>query len=73
VLVFKNIAIKKGADFDQIYTGAGLGFKTKLTDRIVLQLKEEYNRYNFNAGENLLTTQNKTDFGVTMLTLKLKH
>jgi hypothetical protein len=45
----------KGADFDQIYTGAGLGFKTGLADRIVLQLKESTIRYNFNAGENLLT------------------
>jgi hypothetical protein len=61
----QNIAIKNGANFDQIFTGAGLGFKTKLTDRIVFTIEGKYNRFNFNAGENLLTTQNKTDFGVT--------
>jgi hypothetical protein len=61
----QNIAIKNGADFDQIYTGAGLGFKTKVTDRIVFTIEGKYNRFNFNSGENLLSTQNKTDFGVT--------
>jgi hypothetical protein len=61
----QNIAIKNGKDFDQIYTTAGLGFKTKLTDRLVFTIEGKYNRYNFNAGENLLTAQNKTDFGVT--------
>ncbi|NRT13822.1 hypothetical protein HNP99_000147 [Flavobacterium sp. 28A] len=61
----QNIAIKDGADFDQIYTSLGLGFKTKLTDRIVFTIEGKYNNYNFNAGENLLTEQNKNDFGVT--------
>ena len=61
----QNIAIKNGKDFDQIYTTAGLGFKTKLSDRIVFTIEGKYNRYNFNAGEHLLTTQNKTDFAVT--------
>ncbi|MCW2119112.1 hypothetical protein [Flavobacterium sp. 7A] len=61
----QNIEIKDGADFDQIYTSVGLGFKTKLTDRIVFTVEGKYNRYNFNAGENLLTEQNKTAFGAT--------
>jgi len=61
----QNIAIKDSNDFDQIYASAGLGFKTKLTDRIVFTIEGKYNRYNFNAGENLLTEENKTDFGVT--------
>ncbi|WP_366186831.1 hypothetical protein [Flavobacterium ovatum] len=61
----QNIEIKNGEDFDQIYVSAGLGFKTKLSDRIVFTLEGKYNRYNFNAGENLITAQNKTDFGVT--------
>ena len=61
----QNIAIKDGADFDQIYTSLGLGFKTKLTDRIVFTIEGKHNNYNFNAGENLLTEQNKNDFGVT--------
>ncbi|WP_159085955.1 hypothetical protein [Flavobacterium faecale] len=61
----QNIEIKDGADFDQIYTSVGLGFKTKLTDRIVFTVEGKYNRYNFNAGANLLTDQNKIDFGVT--------
>lgn len=61
----QNIALKDGNDFDQIYTSAGLGFKTKLTDRIVFTIEGKYNRYNFNAGANLLTAKNKVDFGVT--------
>ena len=61
----QNIEIKDGADFDQIYTNVGLGFKTKINDRIVFNIEGKYGRYNFNAGKNLLTEDNKTDFGVT--------
>ena len=61
----QNIEIKDGNDFDQIYSSVGLGFKTKLNDRIVFTIEGKYNRFNFNAGKNLLTEDNKTDFGVT--------
>jgi opacity protein-like surface antigen len=61
----QNIEIKDGNDFDQIYSNVGLGFKTKLNDRIVFTIEGKYNRFNFNAGKNLLTEDNKTDFGVT--------
>jgi hypothetical protein len=61
----QNIEIKDGANFDQIYSNVGLGFKTKLNDRIVFTVEGKYNRFNFNAGKNLLTEGNKVDFGVT--------
>ena len=61
----QNIEIKDGNDFDQIYSSVGLGFKTKLNDRIVFTVEGKYNRFNFNAGKNLLTEDNKVDFGVT--------
>lgn len=61
----QNIEIKDGNDLDQIYSNIGLGFKTKLNDRIVFTIEGKYNRFNFNAGKNLLTEDNKVDFGVT--------
>jgi hypothetical protein len=61
----QNIEIKGGNDFDQIYSSLGLGFKTKLNDRLVFTVEGKYNRFNLNAGKDLLTEEDKTDFGVT--------
>jgi hypothetical protein len=63
----------KGADFDQIYTGAGLGFKTKLTDRIVLQLKESTIDITLMRVKTYLQRKIKPTLVSPMLTLKLKH
>jgi hypothetical protein len=59
----QNIEIDGGTDFDQIYASFGLGIKTKLTDSIVLEGKNT--QYNFDAGKNLLSEEDKTVFGVT--------
>jgi hypothetical protein len=72
VLVFKILPLKGSADFDQIYTGAGLGFKTKLTDHR-FTIEGKYNRYNFNAVKTYLQRKIKPTLVSPMLTLKLKH
>lgn len=61
----QNIAIKNGADFDQIYTSFGLGIKAKILDRIIFTLEGNTTLYNDNAGKNYLTDADKTTFGVT--------
>jgi hypothetical protein len=57
----QNIEIDGGTDFDQIYASFGLGIKTKLTEL----LSVEGTQYNFDAGKNLLSEEDKTVFGVT--------
>ena len=62
----QNIEVPDAAvDFDQIYTGFGLGIKTKLTDRIIFTLEGKNTLFNFNSGKNLLTDDDKTALGVT--------
>lgn len=61
----QNIAIKNGNDFDQIYTSVGLGIKTKINNRIVLNIEAKNTAFNFNSGKNLLTASDKTNMGVT--------
>lgn len=54
-----------GQEFEQIYTALGLGIKTKLTDRIIFTLEGKNTLFNFNSGKNLLTPQDKINYGVT--------
>lgn len=56
--------IEVDQSFDQIYTTLGLGIKTRLNDRIVLNLEAQNTAFNFDSGKNLLTDANKTTFGV---------
>lgn len=57
------IDIADGEKLEQIYTSLGLGLKFNLSQRTVFLLEAKNTTYNFNAG-NLLTSGNKTDFGV---------
>jgi hypothetical protein len=57
----QNIEIDGGTDFDQIYASFGLGIKLSLLQL----LSVEGTQYNFDAGKNLLSEEDKTVFGVT--------
>ncbi|PIE49626.1 MAG: hypothetical protein CSA39_01650 [Flavobacteriales bacterium] len=61
----QNIDVDNGGDFEQVYGSLGLGAKFNLGKRIVLGLEAKNTTYKFNAGANLLSDDDKTDFGVT--------
>ena len=53
-----------GSDkMEQIYASLGLGLKLNLTKRAVFLVEAKNTMYNFNAGENLLNSADKLEFG----------
>lgn len=50
---------------EQIYASAGIGLKINLFPRAVLLVEAKNTTYNFNAGADLLTSADKSNFGVT--------
>jgi hypothetical protein len=61
----QNIGIENSSDFEQVYGALGLGFKFNITKRVVLALEGKNTTYRFNSGANLLTENDKSDFGTT--------
>ena len=61
----QNIDPKDSGDFEQVYGSLGLGVKFNLTKRLVFALEAKNTTYQFNAGANLLSEDNKTVFGAT--------
>lgn len=61
----QNIDIDNLRDFEQVYGSLGLGAKFKITDRIVFAVEAKNTTYKFNSGMNLLSEEDKTDFGVS--------
>ncbi len=51
--------------FKQIYASLGLGIKLNLSERVVFLVEGKNTMFNFNSAAHLLTTDNKTAFGVT--------
>jgi hypothetical protein len=68
----QNIEIDGGTDFDQIYASFGLGIKLSLLTGLYSPLKEK-TQYNFDAGKNLLSEEDKTVFGVTDADFRVIH
>jgi hypothetical protein len=55
----------EGNDFDQIYASFGLGIKTKFSDEWCTSIEGKNTQYNFDAGKNFVSDEDKTTFGVT--------
>lgn len=61
----QTLEIGDNDKFDQIYASLGLGVKLNLTERLVFLVEGKNTMYNFNSAANLLTSADKTAFGVT--------
>jgi len=61
----QNIKIENSGDFEQVYGNFGLGAIINLSKRIVFALEVKNTTYNFNSGMNLLSDNDKLNFGVT--------
>jgi len=61
----QNIDVDNSGDFEQVYGSLGLGVKFNLAKRLVFTLEAKNTTYKFNSGVNLLSEEDKTDFGVT--------
>lgn len=60
----QNISLND-TDFEQIYATAGLGVKFNIAKRFVFALEAKNTTFRFNSGENLLSEDDKMDFGIT--------
>lgn len=61
----QNIKLDNSVDFEQVYGSLGLGLKFNLAKRIVFALEVKNTTYKFNSGANLLSENDKIDFGVS--------
>ena len=61
----QTIEISDNDKFDQIYASLGLGIKLNLSERVVFLVEGKNTMYNFNSVAHLLTSADKTAFGVT--------
>lgn len=61
----QSIQVDGDEKAEQIYASLGLGIKLKISDRAVFLLEGKNTMFNFNSGANLLTDDNKTNFGVS--------
>ncbi len=61
----QSIEVNGNDKLEQIYTSLGLGLKLNLFPRAVFLAEVKNTTYNFNAGADLLSSTNKSDFGVS--------
>ncbi len=61
----QSIEIANNDKFEQIYASLGLGVKLNLSKRVVFLVEGKNTMYNFNSAAQLLTSADKTAFGVT--------
>ena len=61
----QNINLDTNEDYEQVYASLGLGVKFNITKRIVFALEAKNTSYKFNSGASLLSSEDKTNFGVT--------
>lgn len=60
----QTIEISNNDKFDQIYASLGAGVKLNLSERVVFLVEGKNTMYNFNSAAHLLTSADKTAFGV---------
>lgn len=61
----QNIDLDNVGDYEQVYGTLSLGVKFNLAKRLVFALEGKNTTYRFNSGANLLSADDKADFGVT--------
>ncbi len=61
----QTIEISNNDKFDQIYASLGAGIKLNISERVVFLVEGKNTMYNFNSAAQLLTSADKTAFGVT--------
>ncbi|MEM1326403.1 MAG: hypothetical protein AAGI23_10635 [Bacteroidota bacterium] len=54
-----QLGVEEAPEQQQIYLNLGVGVKFSLADRYTLQVQANNTRYNFNAGDNFLTADDK--------------
>jgi hypothetical protein len=60
----QTIEISNSDKFDQIYASLGLGLKLNISERVVFLVEGKNTMFNFNPAAHLLTSADKTAFGV---------
>ena len=61
----QSIEVNNNDKLEQIYASLGLGIKLNLSERVVFLAEGKNTVYNFNSAAHLLTSADKTAFGVT--------